>query len=449
MKHYNLIVIGGVAAGMSAASQARRADSNISICLFEQTEFVSYGACGLPYYICDRIKDHKKLIAINVNDYIAKRNINIVTGARATVIDPKKKTVVIVHNDVGRQYSYDKLVIATGARSILPPINGIESSNIFMLRTMDDGIRIKKFIEQNKPKSGILIGGGFIGLEMAESLRERGINCTIVEKMESVAMGMEPAIREMISGELQKNSVVLHTGANIQKIVSRENGLNLYIGSDESIEADFIIVSVGVAPNTEFLDSTGIEMTNRGAIVINEKSETSIPDIYAAGDCCTVRNIITGEDVYMPLGTTANKQGRVAGLQAAGIQTESFRGIVGTQLVKVFSLEIGKTGFSEYEASQAGINIETSQIHGHDIAAYYPEPLPIYVSLVINKESRALIGGQVLGQRGAALRTNTIAASIIGGMTVEDFAYMDLGYAPPFAPVWDPVLIAAQKLVKR
>lgn len=449
MKHYNLVVIGGVAAGMSAASQARRADPKMSICLFEQGNYVSYGACGLPYYICDRIKDHKKLIAINVDDYTAKRNIEIVTGARATNVDPQKKKVSISQKDGERQFSYDKLVIATGAQPVLPPLDGIENQNIFMLRNMEDGIRIKKFIEQRKPKSGILIGGGFIGLEMAESLCELGITCTIVEKMESVAMGMEPAIREMISAELEKHGVALQTGIDIKKIESRENSLAVVHGSGESVEADFIIVSVGVVPNTGFLDGTGIKKTDRGVILVNRKSETNISDIYAAGDCASVRHLITGEDVYMPLGTTANKQGRVAGLQAAGIETEKFPGIVGTQLVKVFSLEIGKAGFSEYEASQAGRAIETAHINGHDIAAYYPGSLPLYVSLVIDAESRALIGGQLAGTRGAALRTNTIAAAIAAGMTVEDFAYLDLGYAPPFAPVWDPVLVAAQKLVKR
>lgn len=448
MKQYDLLVIGGVAAGMSAASQARRANREMSIGVFEKSDYVSYGACGMPYYISDLIGDHRRLIAIDKDDYIAKRQIDIFTGAEVLGVNFQKKSVTIRAGGDEELYSYENLVIATGAKPVVPPIDGIESGNIFFLRNLNDGIAIKQFIQRYYPKSGVLIGGGFIGLEMAESFRELGIESVILERMESVAMTMDGEVRERITEKLRENDVTILTGIDING-VSR-NGNKLIIRYDDKVlETDMIIVSIGVLPNTDFLRDSGLNMSERGAIIVDEKSQTNIKGVYAAGDCATVKHLITGRDVYMPLGSTANKQGRVAGLQAAGIETETFRGIVGSQLVKVFDLEVGKTGFSEREAEMNGIRAESSVVTWKDIAGYYPASENIFVKITINSDTREVIGGQLIGKHGAAQRTNIIATAISARMKIDDFAYLDLGYAPPFAPVWDSLLVAAQKLVKR
>jgi NADPH-dependent 2,4-dienoyl-CoA reductase/sulfur reductase-like enzyme len=448
MKHYDLLVIGGVAAGMSAASQARRADKEIAIGVFEKSDYVSYGACGMPYYISDLIGDHRRLIAIDKDDYIAKRQIDIFTGAEALGVNFKENSVTIRAGEDEELYSYKNLVIATGAKPVVPPIDGIESGNVFVLRNLNDGIAIKEFIQRYYPKSGVLIGGGFIGLEMAESFRELGIESVIIEKMESVAMTMDKEIRERITEKLRENDVTILTGIDINR-VSR-NGNKLLIHYDDNVlETDLIIVSIGVLPNTDFLRGTELDMNERGAIIVDEKSQTNLKGVYAAGDCATVKHLITGRDVYMPLGSTANKQGRVAGLQAAGIETEIFKGIVGSQLVKVFDLEVGKTGFSEREAEMNGIRAESSVVTWKDIAGYCPASENIFVKITINSDTREIIGGQLAGKHGAAQRTNIIATAISARMKIDDFAYLDLGYAPPFAPVWDSLLVAAQKLVKR
>ncbi len=448
MKHYDLLVIGGVAAGMSAASQARRANRELSIGVFEKSDYVSYGACGMPYYISDLIEDHRRLIAIDKDDYIAKRQIDIFTGAEALGVNFKEKSVTIRIGGDEELYSYKNLVITTGAKPVVPPIDGIESGNVFVLRNLNDGIAIKEFIQRYYPKSGVLIGGGFIGLEMAESFRELGIESVIIEKMESVAMTMDKEIRERITEKLRENDVTILTGIDINR-VSR-NGNKLLIQYDDNVlETDLVIVSIGVLPNTDFLRASELDMNDRGAIIVDEKSRTNLKGVYAAGDCATVKHLITGRDVYMPLGSTANKQGRVAGLQAAGIETEIFKGIVGSQLVKVFDLEVGKTGFSEREAEMNGIRAESSVVTWKDIAGYCPASENIFVKITINSDTREIIGGQLAGKHGAAQRTNIIATAISARMKIDDFAYLDLGYAPPFAPVWDSLLVAAQKLVKR
>ncbi|MBN2039552.1 MAG: FAD-dependent oxidoreductase [Spirochaetes bacterium] len=448
MKHFDLLIIGGVAAGMSAASQARRYNENISIGVFEKSDFISYGACGMPYLISNLITDYKKLLAVDKNKYINERNIQIFTNSEVTEVNFKEKNVSVKHADSLEKYSYDKLVIATGAKAVIPPIKGMDSEKVYTLRNLDDGLEIKKYLELVKPEKGVIIGGGAIGLEMAESLRALDIETIILEKMDIIAAAFSEEVRKTITDELIRNNVSIITGADIQEIAEKENGMQIQYNG-HIIDTDFIIASIGVRPNTDFLKNTGLNMTGRGAIIINEKSETNIENVYAAGDCCTVRNLITKDDVYMPLGTTSNKQGRVAGLQAAGINSERFKGVVGTQFVKVFDLEIAKTGLSEKEAAEHGINTDSAEVYRRSKAGYYPNAEKIFIKIIINKDDRTIIGGEAAGKDGAAQRVNILAAAITAGMNIEDFAYMDLGYAPPFSPVWDSLLAGAQKLLIR
>ncbi len=447
MKKYDILVIGGDAAGMSAASQARRTSDALSIAVLEKSAHVSYAACGMPYYIGDDVKTPEALMAIDINEYINDRNIEIRLNTEATAVDCDARTVSVASAAGTETLAYRKLIIATGARPVAPPIDGIDAPNIFFLRALSDGIAIKKYIDERSPRRGIIIGGGFIGLEMAEAFRKRSIETVILEKFESVAMPLSPVIRSIISETLRVNDVAVVTGADISGITHSAAGLAVS-ASGERYEANLVIVSTGIAPNTQFLKGAGIQMNDRGAIIVDEKSRTSRPDVYAAGDCATVKHLVTGENAYMPLGTTANKQGRVAGLQAAGVEDEAFPGIVGSQMVKVFDLEVGKTGLNEADAWRAGIPSESSSVLWRSRAGYCPASGRISVSLTINSHSRELIGGEIAGTDGAALRINTVAAAVAAKMKVENVAYLDLGYAPPFSPVWDPVNAAAQKMLR-
>lgn len=452
MKHYDLLIIGGDAAGMSAASQARRMDEKISIGVFNKGEHVSYAACGMPYYIGDDVKEHTSLLAVDREKFEKKKNIKVYTGAEITAVKFTEKTVTARHNNENNkseeEFSYNNLVIATGARAVAPPIEGLDSSGVFFLRGLDHGISIKDYVKNSRPGKALIIGAGFIGLEMAEAFTTQGIQTTIVERMECPAMTMSPPVREKISEVLEENKVALHTGITVKKIEEKNNSLQVHT-DNRTFDADIVIVSTGVTPNTEFLAGSGLEMTEKGAIIVNEKSETSIKGVYAAGDCATARHLITGRDTYMPLGTTANRQGRVAGLQAAGIETERFPGIVGTQFVKVFKLEVGKTGLNKFEAEKEGIPVEVVSGTWNSRAGYCPASEKILVIITYNPETRKIIGAEITGKDQAALRVNTLATAITAGMTIDEFAYTDLGYAPPFSPVWDPTVATAQMAVKR
>ncbi|HOP64711.1 MAG TPA: FAD-dependent oxidoreductase [Spirochaetota bacterium] len=448
MSHYNIISIGGDAAGMGAASQARRVDRDISIAVFEKTEFVSYAACGMPYMISNDVTDYRSLIAIDRDEFINKRKIAINTLTEVTEVDFQKKSLTVKSNDKTETHTWDKLVIATGASATRPPIPGIENEGIFVLRTLRDGLDIKNFVVESNPDSVILIGGGFISLELSESFIKAGLKVILVEKMESVASLMSPEIQETIMEELKGKGVELVTSASISEIKKDGNRLNLV--TDRGVfNAPFIIVSTGARPNTGFLKNSPLKFHKSGAILIDEYSQTNIPDVYAAGDCATVKNLITGEDDYMPMATTANKQGRVAGLQAAGVKTELYKGAIGTQMMKVCDLEVAKTGFNKNDASRHGIEVTDDLTVWKSRAGYCPASRPIKVKLTIRADNRKVIGGEIIGSDFAALRINTIAAAVTAGMTVEDLAYLDAGYAPPFSPVWDPVIMAAQGFIKR
>ena len=448
MSHFNIISIGGDAAGMSAASQARRIDKDLTIAVFERNEFVSYAACGMPYYISGDISDYTSLLAIDKDEFINKRKIQINTFSTVTSVDFSTKQVVVLSNGKEEIHSYDKLIIATGASAAIPPIKGVNNEGIFVLRTLRDGLNIKDFIVKKKPDSVILIGGGFISLELTESFLKQGIKVKLIEKADAIAALMSPEIQKIVTESLIAHGVEVLTSVNISEIVKEKDSLKVI--TDSAVHsAPFIIISTGAKPNTEFLKNSPLNFHKSGAIIVNEKTETNIPDVYAAGDCATVKNLITGMDEYMPMATTANKQGRVAGLQAAGVKSEIFKGALGTQMMKVSELEIAKTGFNRSDAEKNGIAVIDDIIEWKSRAGYYPLSQPLHVKLTIRCDNRKVIGGEIIGKDYAALRINTIAAAITGGMTVEDLAYLDTGYSPPFSPVWDPVIAAAQTFIKR
>ncbi len=448
MEHYNLLVIGGDGAGMGAASQARRMKKDISIAVFEMGEFVSYAACGMPYYIAGDVKDYNELIAINVNEFIEKRNIHIKINHRVTSVDFEAKSVTVTHNGKTQEYTYDKLVIATGASALLPPIKGIETPATFVLRTLRHGLDIKEAVNTGKVKKVILVGGGFISIELAESFLKKNIEVVLLEKEETVASLFSPEIRQMVMDKFAEKNIKIVTGVNINEI--SYDGSNVTAISDKgNFEGQMLIVSTGVRPSTEFLKDTDLAMIANGAIIIDDKSMTNIPDVFAAGDCATVTNLITGEPDYIPMATTANKQGRVAGLQVAGVTAESFKGALGSQFLRVCDLQVGKTGFNSRDAEKHGINTYDGTIEWRSKPGYCPGNTMVKVKLTVNADTGVIIGGEIGGFDGAVLRINTLATAITSKMKLEDLAYLDTGYAPPFSTVWDPVVAAAQSLLKR
>ncbi len=448
MEHFNLIVIGGDAAGMSAASQARRKNSEMSIAVFDKGEFVSYAACGTPYLLGGDVSNYNQLLAINVDEFINKRKIIIHMKSEVTAVNfDEKKVTVNSLNDVS-EYTYDKLVIATGAYPFIPPIAGVNNPLTFALRNLTDALEIQKFIETSKPESAVLIGGGLINLELAEAFTRNNIKTTIIEKMPSVASNMSPEIQKLITEKLTEHGVTVIPDTDVAEFI-QNNGTLILNGSMGEIETDFAVISIGVRPNTLFLKETALKLHETGAILIDEKSRTNIPDVFAAGDCATVKHLITGESVYIPIATTANKQGRVAGLQVSGVESEMFKGSIGSLMVKVFELEAAKTGFNSREAEKNGIKTIEKVMEWHSRPGYYPGSTPIITKLTVDEKTRKVIGGEIAGTDGAALRINTVAAAVTAGMTIEDLAYLDLGYAPPFSPVWDTVAATAQLFIKR
>ena len=380
-----------------------------------------------------------------------KRDIEVYLHHKATRILPQRKAVVIRDTASGeeKEYPYDKLLIATGARAFIPPIKGMDRKGVFTLRPLEDGIAIKEYIGSNSPKKGLLIGAGYIGMEMAESFAEVGMKVTVVEKMPSIVGTMDDEITEIIEKELNRNRVILLKSRAVVEFAGENYHLRrAVLDSGETIEADISVVGAGLRPNSEMAKEAGIELGRTGAIKVNQRMETNIPDIYAAGDCAEAYHLILGRNVYIPLAPTANRQGRAAGENIAG-GNASFPGIVGTAIFKVFDLEVARAGITEKEAKVEGMDFISNVIEHGSRAPYYPGVTPIRVKLLADKNTGRLLGAQMVGREGVAKRIDVFATALTVKMTAHEMRDLDLGYAPPFSPPYDPVLIAADELQKK
>jgi NADPH-dependent 2,4-dienoyl-CoA reductase/sulfur reductase-like enzyme len=438
-----LVIVGGCAAGMSAASSARRTNPDLEIVVFESSGFVSYGSCGLPYYIAGTVKSHEDLIVYTPDFFREKRNIQVHIKHRVESIDPNGKRIEVrdLERDETIQEEFDRLVIATGGLPVIPPIQGADLDHVFTVRKVEDGLAIKDFIARHSPSRAAIVGGGYIGLEMAEALKRVGLEVTLVEKLPYL-LGADEEISEIVEGELVDNGVKLMKGAEVEEI--RLRGV---ITSAGDVPADVVIMSVGVRPNVELARMARINIGTTGAIEVDRRMCTSHPSIFAAGDCAQVKNLVTNKPDYIPLGTTANKQGRVAGINAAGGDA-SFEGVVGTSVTKVFDLEVARTGLTERRAREFGFLPVSSLITAGSRAHYYPGGAKVTIKLVVDRRTRRVIGAQMVGAEGVAKRIDVIATAIQAGVTVDQLYNLDLSYAPPFAPVWDPILIAARLAIK-
>jgi CoA-dependent NAD(P)H sulfur oxidoreductase len=446
MSRERLVVIGGVAAGMSAASRARRRNSELEIVVLERGLHVSYGACGLPFYLSGEVWDWRDLVVYTADFFREKRNIDVRLGHEAIEIEPGRKIVQVRAGSQPMAVSYDKLVIATGGAPA-EKIPGADLDAVFTCSDLAGAIRLREFLETKSPKRAVVIGSGYIGLECAEAFTKRGLEVTILGRAQHLLEGFEAEIVQAVETTLAAHGVrIVHNCAATSITASGESGLHVH-HSGGSETADVVLLATGIAPHTRLAESAGLQMGVTDAIAVDERMQTSVNSIYAAGDCAETRHLVTGRPVYFPLGTTANKQGRVAGENAAGGNAR-FEGIVGTLATKVFELEVARTGLSTAEAAAAGYRVDSVTIRTLSRAKYLGGR-PLIATLIWDRISERLLGFQVVSEEGAAKRVDSAAVALHGRMRVPDMVHLDLAYAPPFAGVWEALLIAAGEAVKK
>jgi NADPH-dependent 2,4-dienoyl-CoA reductase/sulfur reductase-like enzyme len=430
-----LVVIGGVAAGLSAASRARKLDPRLEIVVLEKGPVISYGACGLPYFVEGRIRDASQLFVYTPEYFRKERKIDVRTLARVVSISHPRREVVL---DSGARVAYEKLVISTGARCDTSRIQGAQQPHVFTLHTVDDAERMRAFLRDLQPRHAVVIGGGYIGVEAADALRRNGVGVTLLEASDHLLLRQDAAFTTAVRQQLERHGVEVRLGARAMAIEGDRVG---------DVRCDMVVVSVGFRPNVEIASEAGIELGRSGAIRTDDRMETNLRGVYAAGDCAEVTHLVTGRPTYIPLGTTANKCGRVAGANAAGGR-ERFAGIVGTSIVGIFGMGFATTGFSVEQARAEGFSPLAARIEAQARPRYF-QGSKTWVELVADRTSRRLIGGSVVGEDGAAGRINVIATALGSRLRVDEFEQLDLAYSPPFSPVWDPLLIAAQQLLKQ
>lgn len=446
----HLVVIGGVAAGMSAASKARRTNRDLAITVFERGEWISYSACGLPYFVGGLVESEQQLVARTVEQF-ARQGVDVRLRHAVTSIDTRNKTVRVLNNakpdSAPMDVPYDALIIAAGARPFRPPVEGIDLDGVFHLYTMPDALAMREYIAMRRPRHAVIVGGGYIGLEAAENLERRGIKIAVVQRPPQLFSSVDHEITELVEQELQRHDVDLTLCTSALSACEGEAGRVTCIQTTHGkLDTDMVLLATGVRPNVELAAGAGIKLGASGAIAVDDHQRTSAPHVYAAGDCAEHFDRVTGQPNWVPLGTTANKQGRIAGANAAG-GDERFRGIVATTITRVFDMEVGRTGVTSIEAERHGFDVASAVVDSTDIAGYYPGHAPIRVKLIAEKGSGRLLGVQAAG-KGVAKRIDVAATALTAGMTVEDMAWLDLGYAPPFNSVWDPLLVAANNVMK-
>lgn len=437
-----ILIIGAEAAGMSAAAKARRSAPEASITVFEQSDIVSFGACGLPYFVGGSFDEPGYMAERSVAQF-RDSGIDLRTRHRVTGIDAEAKVARVTNLDSGEvfEHPYDKLMIATGASVVRPPIAGLDRSRVFFLKSMADGLALRELAEQDSVRNVVVIGAGYIGLEVVEAMHHRGKRVRLIELAGRVlAESFDAEMSEVMEDALRRHGIELHLNERVEALEG--NDAVTQVRTDKGVyEADLVVVATGVRPNTEFLADTGIERLANGAIVIDEQGRTSLADTYAAGDCATVWHSVRQEAVYIPLATTANKIGRLVGENLCGAQ-KAFPGTLGSAGVRVLDVEAGRTGLGQREAEALGLKVKSVVINDKNTTNYVPEQAAIRVKLVYDADSKRILGGQLAGGAGAVLRVDTLAAAIKGNLTTEDLGMLDLVYAPPFARTWDALNVA-------
>ena len=437
-----VIIIGGVAAGMSAAAKFKRLSPKDDVVVYEKGDIVSFGACGLPYYVGGFFEDSREMIA-RTPEQFRESGVEIHTKHEVIDVDFPGKKLKVKNLTTGEilEESYDKLMIASGARAIIPPIKNINLENVVTLKSMDDGNKLRELMASEEYKKVDIIGAGFIGLEAVEAAKNRGKEVTVVQLQDRVLQEVfDKDITDILEAEIREHDVNLLLGETVLELIG--DGKVSKVRTDKrEFEADIVILATGVKPNTDFLKSDEIKMLRNGAIVIDSYGRTSVEDVYSAGDCATINNLITGKEAYVPLATGANKLGRIVGENLAG-QNNSFQGSMASSCIKVMNMEAARTGLSEKEVKDLGFDYKTKFITDMNQTSYYPGRERIYVKLIYDAHTKVIYGGQVAGYKDAVQRCNVLAACIYAKMTTDQLGMLDLCYSPPFSRTWDVLNVA-------
>lgn len=439
------VIVGGDAAGMSAASKAKRDDPDREVIVFEKGDWVSYAACGMPYYIKGDIAELADLVQVTPDEFRTERNVDLRTNHEVVDIDTDQQSVTVQTDGDSFEQSYDDLLIATGARAITPPFDGLELEGVFTLRSMDEAGAINEYVQEQSPGSAAIVGGGYVGIEMAEALDEQEIDVDIYEMLPQVLAPFGTAVGEAVGEHVRDQGVGVHLETAVDGFVGEHGRVRAVEADGERRPADLVIVGVGVEPNVEFAADSGIELGETGAIATDEYGRTNAENVYAAGDCAEATNVVTGEPDHVPLALTANRAGRAIGQTVTGEPTP-VGGTAGTAIVKAFDLGASRTGILDEErAREAGFDPVSVTIDTASRAHYYPGAEQVTITLVADEPTGRVLGASIVGSEGAK-RIDTVATALDANLTVEELMGLDLAYAPPFSPVWDPVLTAAKVL---
>ena len=438
-----VVIIGGVAGGATAAARIRRLDEQAEIVVFERSGYVSYANCGLPYYIGGVIEDPDALTLQTPESFFSRFRVTMKVRHEVTAIHPERKAVSVKNLETGELFeeSYDKLLLSPGAKPTQPRLPGLGSEKIFTLRTVEDTFRIKEYIRAKQPKSAVLAGGGFISLELAENLRELGMDVTIVQRPKQLMNPFDADMAAFIHGEMRKHGVRLALGHTVEGFEEKDSGVDVLLKDEAPLHADMVVLAIGVSPDTGLAKDAGLELGIKGSILVNDRMETSVPDIYAVGDAVQVKHFVTGQDALIALAGPANKQGRIAADNICGGDSR-YSGSQGSSVVKVFDLTAAATGVNETNAGKAGLSVDSVVLSPMSHAGYYPGGKVMTMKVVFEKETYRLLGAQIVGYEGVDKRIDVLATAIRAGLKATQLKELELAYAPPYSSAKDPVNMA-------
>lgn len=438
-----VIIVGGVAGGATAAARIRRLDEQAEIIVFERSGYISYANCGLPYYIGDVITDPEELTLQTPESFWNRFQIHMKVHHEVTAIYPDKKTVCVKNLETGEEFeeSYDKLLLSPGAKPVRPNLSGVDHEKIFTLRTVEDTFRIKDFVNENQPESALMVGGGFIGLETAENLRELGMEVTIVQRPEQLMNPFDSDMASFIHNEARRHGIKLALGYSVEGFAEKDGGVDVLLKGKPPLHADMVVLAIGVSPESTLARDAGLALGIKGSILVNDRMETSVPDIYAVGDAVQVKHYVTGEDALIALAGPANRQGRIAADNICGGDSR-YPGSQGSSVIKIFDMTAASTGINETNARKSGLDVDTVILSPMSHAGYYPGGKVMTMKVVFEKETCRLLGAQIVGYEGVDKRIDVLATAIHAGLAANRLKDLDLAYAPPYSSAKDPVNMA-------
>ena len=438
-----VVIVGGVAGGATAAARIRRLDEQAEIFVFERSGYISYANCGLPYYIGGVIENPQQLTLQTPESFFSRFRVHMKVHHEVTAIHPERKTVSVKNLESGEIFeeSYDKLLLSPGAKPTQPRLPGVGIDKLFTLRTVEDTFRIKEYINNNHPKSAVLAGGGFISLELAENLRELGMDVTIVQRPKQLMNPFDSDMASFIHSEMRRHGIKLALGHTVEGFVEKEDGVEVLLKEEPSLCADMVVLAIGVTPDTYLAGEAGLELGIKGSILVNDRMETSIPDIYAVGDAVQVKHYVTGQETLISLAGPANRQGRIAADNICGGDSR-YPGSQGSYVIKVFDMTAASTGLNETNAKKAGLDVDKVILSPMSHAGYYPGGRLMTMKVVFEKETYRLLGSQIVGYEGVDKRIDVLATAIHTGMKATELKDLDLAYAPPYSSAKDPVNMA-------